>query len=124
VPFVYFLLRKKIEPGLVPKLLGIFVLGGLQGAMGWYMVKSGLVDDPRVSQYRLTAHLSLAFLIFISMMWVALGLLAERARETKDAALRKLQRIGFWLSLLVATWSSPAGSLPAFAPARLTTPFR
>jgi cytochrome c oxidase assembly protein subunit 15 len=69
--------------------------------MGWYMVKSGLVDDPRVSQYRLTAHLSIAFLIFISMMWVALGLVAERARETKDAALRKLQRIGFWLSLLV-----------------------
>ncbi len=101
VPFLYFFLTKKIEPGLTPKLLGIFALGGLQGAMGWYMVKSGLVDDPRVSQYRLTAHLSIAFLIFISMMWVALGLVAERARETKDAALRKLQRIGFWLSLLV-----------------------
>lgn len=101
VPFLYFLLRKKIEPGLTPKLLAIFALGGLQGAMGWYMVKSGLVDDPRVSQYRLTAHLSIAFLIFISMMWVALGLVAERARETKDAALRKLQRIGFWISLLV-----------------------
>jgi cytochrome c oxidase assembly protein subunit 15 len=62
----------------VPWLAGIFILGGLQGAMGWYMVKSGLVDDPRVSQYRLTAHLSLAFLIFVAMMWVALGLLAER----------------------------------------------
>jgi cytochrome c oxidase assembly protein subunit 15 len=73
VPFLYFLLRKKIEPGLTPKLLAIFALGGLQGAMGWYMVKSGLVDDPRVSQYRLTAHLSIAFLIFIAMMWVALG---------------------------------------------------
>jgi cytochrome c oxidase assembly protein subunit 15 len=100
VPFLYFWVRKKIEPGLTPKLLGIFVLGGLQGAMGWYMVKSGLVDDPRVSQYRLTAHLSLAFLIFISMMWVALGLVAERARETTDAALKKLQRTGFWLALL------------------------
>ena len=101
VPFLYFWLRKKIEPGLTPKLLGIFLLGGLQGGMGWYMVKSGLVDDPRVSQYRLTAHLSLAFLIFISMMWVALGLVAERARSSADAALRKMQRVGFWLCILV-----------------------
>lgn len=101
VPFVYFWLRKKISRELAPKLLGIFVLGGLQGAMGWFMVKSGLVDDPRVSQYRLTAHLSIAFLIFISMMWVALGLVAERTRSTADAALRKLQRIGFWLAILV-----------------------
>ncbi|MFA7292383.1 MAG: COX15/CtaA family protein [Rhodocyclaceae bacterium] len=100
IPFLYFLVRKKVEPGLAPKLLGIFILGGMQGAMGWYMVKSGLVDDPRVSQYRLTAHLSLAFLIFISMMWVALGLVATRARETTDAALKKLQRTGFWLALL------------------------
>ncbi|MCP5269177.1 MAG: COX15/CtaA family protein [Zoogloeaceae bacterium] len=100
IPFVYFWVRKKIAPELVPKLIGIFILGGLQGAMGWYMVKSGLVDDPRVSQYRLTAHLSLAFLIFISMMWVALGLVAERARETTDAALRKMQKTGFWLAIL------------------------
>jgi cytochrome c oxidase assembly protein subunit 15 len=56
------------------------VLGGLQGAMGWYMVKSGLVDDPRVSQYRLTAHLGIALLIHAAMFWVALDLL--RARST------------------------------------------
>ena len=68
--------------------------------MGWYMVKSGLVDDPRVSQYRLTAHLSLAFLIFIAMMWVALGLWSERVRVTADATLRGLQRTGFWLAVL------------------------
>ena len=101
VPFVYFWLRRKLDAALVPKLLGIFALGGLQGAMGWYMVKSGLVDDPRVSQFRLTAHLSIAFLIFISMMWVGLDLVTERARATTDAALRKLQRIGFWLCILV-----------------------
>ena len=64
------------------------------------MVKSGLVDDPRVSQYRLTVHLSLAFLIFIAMMWVALGLWSARARTTADAALRGLQRTGFWLAVL------------------------
>ena len=102
LPFLYFWLRRKIAPPLLPKLLGIFVLGGLQGAMGWYMVKSGLIDDPRVSHYRLTAHLSLAFLIFVAMFWLALGLLAERARHTADAALRGLQRGGFWLTILVA----------------------
>jgi cytochrome c oxidase assembly protein subunit 15 len=101
LPFAYFLLRRKIERSLIPKLLGIFLLGGMQGAMGWFMVKSGLVDDPRVSQYRLTAHLSLAFLIFISMTWVALGILSERARETADAVLKGLQRAGFWLAMLV-----------------------
>ncbi|MDP2795763.1 MAG: COX15/CtaA family protein [Sulfurisoma sp.] len=100
LPFLYFLLRRTINRPLALKLGGIFILGGLQGAMGWYMVKSGLVDDPRVSQYRLTAHLSLAFLIFIAMMWVAMGLLAERKREYANAALQKLQRTGFWLALL------------------------
>ncbi len=100
LPFLFFLLQRKINRQLVPKLVGIFILGGLQGAMGWYMVKSGLVDDPRVSQYRLTAHLSIAFLIFIAMMWVAFGLLAERGGRMVDAALLGLRRFGFWLSLL------------------------
>ncbi len=100
LPFLYFWLRGKLAPPLIPKLLGMFVLGGLQGAMGWYMVKSGLVDDPRVSQFRLTAHLSLAFLLFISMTWVALGLLAERPRTAVSGSLKKLQNTGFWLAIL------------------------
>jgi len=101
LPFLYFMLRRKVAPALVPKLMGIFVLGGLQGAMGWYMVKSGLVDDPRVSQYRLTAHLSLAFLIFTAMFWVALDLLAERSRSAGDALLQRLQRVGLGVALLL-----------------------
>ena len=100
LPFLYFLLRRQIERPLVFKLIGIFMLGGMQGAMGWYMVKSGLVDDPRVSQYRLTAHLSLAFLIFTAMTWVALGILAGRTSRTTNAVLRKLRRTGFWLTVL------------------------
>ncbi|RKZ68905.1 MAG: heme A synthase [Gammaproteobacteria bacterium] len=75
LPFVYFLFRGKIEKALTPKLITMFVLGGLQGLMGWYMVKSGLVNDPHVSQYRLTAHLGLAVIIYAYMFWVALGLL-------------------------------------------------
>ncbi|MBF0195673.1 MAG: COX15/CtaA family protein [Magnetococcales bacterium] len=73
-PFLYFLFRKQIASNLKPKLVFMFILGGLQGGMGWYMVKSGLIDDPRVSQYRLTAHLGLAILIYAYMLWVGLGL--------------------------------------------------
>ena len=82
LPFLYFLLRKKIDKSWAPKLAGIFLLGGLQGALGWYMVKSGLVDDPRVSHYRLTAHLGLAFLIYAAMFWTALSLLYPKAAGT------------------------------------------
>src|SRR4249919_3510291 len=78
LPLLYFALRRRIGPGLALRLFWIFLLGALQGALGWYMVKSGLVDDPRVSQYRLTAHLGLAFLIFAAILWTALGLLAPQ----------------------------------------------
>ncbi|WP_297528665.1 COX15/CtaA family protein [Thiohalobacter sp.] len=74
LPFLFFLWRGWIRRPLVPKLVAMFVLGGLQGLLGWYMVKSGLVDDPHVSQYRLTAHLLLAFLIYGFILWVALDL--------------------------------------------------
>ncbi|MEE2980442.1 MAG: COX15/CtaA family protein, partial [Pseudomonadota bacterium] len=75
LPFLWFWWRGAIDRRLAPKLVFMFVLGGLQGLMGWYMVKSGLVDRPDVSQYRLTAHLALAFLVYGYMLWVALGLL-------------------------------------------------
>ncbi len=75
VPFAYFIARGYIRRGEWPKYLLMFLLGGLQGLLGWYMVKSGLVDVPRVSQYRLTAHLGAAFLIYSYMLWVALTLL-------------------------------------------------
>jgi cytochrome c oxidase assembly protein subunit 15 len=103
LPFLYFLLRRKIDRTLAPKLVGMFLLGGLQGAMGWYMVKSGLVDDPHVSQYRLTAHLGLAFVIFAVMAWVALGLLAQRQKSLASAnpALRSAQAQASGLLLLV-----------------------
>lgn len=102
LPFLWFLLRGRLEKPLVPKLVGIFILGGMQGAMGWYMVKSGLVDDPRVSQYRLTAHLSLAFVIFTAIVWVALGVLRERAPYVANRAVARLRRIGAWLLALAA----------------------
>jgi heme a synthase len=79
VPLVWFWVRDRIPRGYKWKLVAFLILGGLQGAMGWYMVKSGLVNDVRVSQYRLTAHLGLAFLVFGLMLWTALGLLRPRS---------------------------------------------
>lgn len=86
LPLVWFAARGRVPRALTWKLAGIFALGGLQGAMGWYMVQSGLVDDPRVSQYRLAAHLALALAIYAATLWMALGLLLPRAREAGPRA--------------------------------------
>ena len=74
-PMLFFALKGRVRAGLMPKLWILFVLGGCQGLLGWYMVKSGLVDRPDVSQYRLTAHLGLAVLIYAYMLWVVFDLL-------------------------------------------------
>lgn len=87
VPFVFFLARGWVSKPLVPKLVAMFILGGLQGAMGWYMVKSGLVDRPDVSQYRLTAHFSLALVIIGYIEWVALGLLLPDMTKASGSGL-------------------------------------
>ncbi|MBI1943137.1 MAG: COX15/CtaA family protein [Betaproteobacteria bacterium] len=76
LPYVFFLVKRQIQGILAWQLAGVFLLGALQGALGWYMVQSGLVDDPRVSHFRLTAHLGLALLIFAAEFWIALGLLS------------------------------------------------
>jgi cytochrome c oxidase assembly protein subunit 15 len=83
IPYLYFLFKKSLSSSLAWKLAGVFVLGGLQGAMGWFMVQSGLVDDPRVSHFRLTAHLGLALLIFAIEFWLALGLLQEKTQSIR-----------------------------------------
>ncbi|MBF0455851.1 MAG: COX15/CtaA family protein [Magnetococcales bacterium] len=100
-PFLYFLWRKQLESSLKPKLIMMFVLGGLQGGMGWYMVKSGLVDDPRVSQYRLTAHLGLAILIYAYMMWVGLGLYFNKKPHPSTPASPRLATLSTWLTGLI-----------------------
>lgn len=78
IPLIYFALTRKIESRLWLRLLAIFVLGGAQGALGWYMVSSGLIDRVDVSQYRLAAHLTLAALIFAAVLWVANGVGPQR----------------------------------------------
>ena len=75
LPFLYFLMRRQIPRPLAWPLAGIFALGACQGALGWWMVESGLAERIEVSQYRLTAHLALALVIYAATLWTALGLL-------------------------------------------------
>lgn len=77
-PYLYFLVKRQLDRPLAWKLAGIFVLGALQGAMGWIMVQSGLVDDPRVNPVRLALHLGIALAIFAAELWLALELLVPR----------------------------------------------
>src|SRR5579863_3491783 len=75
LPFVYFLMRRRLPRRLLLPLAGILLLGFLEGGLGWYMVESGLVERVEVSQYRLVAHLALALSIYATTLRVALGLL-------------------------------------------------
>ena len=108
LPLLWFWWRGRIDRPLALKLVGIFVLGGLQGAMGWYMVKSGLVDDPRVSQYRLTAHLGLALAIYAAMLWTALGLLYRDA-AAPNAQAAPLRRFAWIITAVVAYMAVTGG---------------
>jgi cytochrome c oxidase assembly protein subunit 15 len=78
LPLAWLALRRALSGALLAQVFGLFALGGLQGALGWYMVASGLVDEPRVSHYRLAAHLLLAFVTGALTLWVALGVGVER----------------------------------------------
>ena len=70
LPLAFFWLTGRLEPWLKPRLVGLFLLGGLQGAIGWWMVTSGLVERTDVSQYRLAVHLTLAFVILGYAAWL------------------------------------------------------
>lgn len=74
-PFVYFLVKKKLDRPTINKCFVLLGMGTLQGFFGWFMVKSGLIDNPDVSHYRLALHLTFAFLTFAYTLWVALDLL-------------------------------------------------
>ena len=87
VPFLVFLVMRAIPGAMVPRLAGVFVLGAAQGVLGWYMVMSGLVDEPRVSQYRLAAHLSLAVAIYVCLLVLGLRVLAASAAERRNDAV-------------------------------------
>ncbi len=118
VPFVWFAWRGQVRAGMMPKLWLLFIGGGLQGLLGWYMVKSGLVDNPRVSQYRLTAHLGVAVAIYGYMLWVAFDLLFARGGR----AASERGRHGSWslwlvglIYLMILSGGLVAGTRAGFA---------
>lgn len=88
VPFLYFLFTKKLNRPLVKKLLLLFALGGLQGFLGWFMVKSGLVDNPYVSHFRLAIHLITAFITFGFTFWIALDQIYPSSPVSINAPLK------------------------------------
>ncbi|HWD58499.1 MAG TPA: COX15/CtaA family protein [Stellaceae bacterium] len=100
LPFLYFLARGRIPRRLAWPLAGIFALGLAQGGLGWYMVESGLANRIEVSQYRLTAHLVLALVIYAATLWTALGLLSgprpSRPHQTQNAGETPAVQIGGW----------------------------
>lgn len=96
VPAIYFVAKRKISKPMALKVLGISGLIGFQGFIGWWMVKSGLKDDlfapgshPRVSQYRLTAHLGAAFFCYTAMLWNGLSILREHRMLADPVAADK-----------------------------------
>lgn len=88
IPFIYFLIRKRLSREVILQSLILLAMGGLQGFIGWWMVKSGLVKDPDVSHYRLATHLITAFLTFAYTFWVALGLIYEDKKTLDFKGLR------------------------------------
>ncbi len=101
LPFLWFVFCGYIERLLIPRIGLLFVLGGLQGVIGWFMVASGLVDHPEVSQYRLVTHLGAAMLIFVYMLWLALTLLSGEARARP--VVEPLRPLARW-SLITTCW--------------------
>jgi len=113
LPLLWFIRARAIPPGLAWRLAGIFTLGALQGALGWYMVASGLVDDPRVSPFRLTAHLALALLIIGAILWTAWDLWAAPAvRQRVPGPARLAVAVVF---LMAMTGGMVAGTRAGFA---------
>jgi len=109
VPFAFFLFKGYIKRSEWLKYLLMFILGGLQGVLGWYMVKSGLVDNPHVSQYRLTAHLVAAFLIYAYMFWVAMSLLFPPSGNNRHPWYGKTLLIACLISITIISGGFVAG---------------
>lgn len=100
VPYLWFLLRGRLGRPMAWRLAGILVLGGSQGLLGWFMVASGLTERVSVSQYRLAAHLSLAFVIHAAVFWTALDLWRGRVVRVASFGLSRAAAIVILLLFL------------------------
>jgi cytochrome c oxidase assembly protein subunit 15 len=112
LPFAYFLIKKQIPDGYKLKLFIGLLLGGAQAVMGWYMVESGLVERPSVSHFRLAAHLSLAFIIFAYLLWLAFDLRDLKAKEATFCQKRH-GWVTFGLVFITLIWGAFVAGLDA-----------
>lgn len=112
IPFVYFLLRKQLTKPTIKKCVILLAMGGFQGFLGWYMVKSGLVDRPDVSHYRLAMHLTTAFLTFAYTFWVALDLIFPSKKQI-NTRFRNLIRMGLVILIIQIIWGAFVAGLDA-----------
>ncbi len=112
IPFLYFLFTKQLTKPTIYKSLVLLFLGGFQGFLGWYMVKSGLVDIPSVSHYRLAAHLTTAFVTFAYCFWVAMDLIYPKKKQI-NTSFRNLVWVGMIILLLQIIWGAFVAGLDA-----------
>ena len=112
IPFIYFLIRKCLSKSTIKKATILLIMGGFQGFLGWYMVKSGLVDRPDVSHYRLAAHLTTAFLTFAYTFWVALDLMFPN-KKAVDKKLRNFIRIALVVLIIQIIYGAFVAGLDA-----------
>jgi cytochrome c oxidase assembly protein subunit 15 len=119
IPFAFFWLTGRVRGSFALKCLGVLALGGLQGGIGWYMVKSGLVDRIDVSQYRLALHLLTAFSILSLLVWLALEAGPNSDRIRLRTVTRAQSRTALALFVLVFVQSG-LGALVAGLKAGLT----
>lgn len=97
IPFIYFLIKKRLSKKLTLQCIVLLFMGASQGAIGWWMVKSGLVNNPDVSHFRLATHLITAFLTFSYTFWVALSLIYPN----KSHQNKILYKLSFLLMIVV-----------------------
>ncbi|NRD19637.1 COX15/CtaA family protein [Winogradskyella eckloniae] len=112
IPFVYFIIKKRLSKATIKKATLLLIMGGFQGFLGWYMVKSGLVDRPDVSHYRLAAHLTTAFLTFAYTFWVALDLMFPY-KKIIDKKLRNFIRLGLVILIIQIIYGAFVAGLDA-----------
>lgn len=105
LPLAWFWIKGRIPQGYKGQFLGVLALGGLQGAMGWFMVMSGLVDKPDVSHYRLAAHLVLALVLFCLLLWLAFDF-QDRKAEGGTFCQKRHGWLAFLLLSTTIVWGA------------------
>jgi cytochrome c oxidase assembly protein subunit 15 len=112
VPFVYFLIKKRLSSETIKKCVVLLAMGGFQGFLGWFMVRSGLIDNPDVSHFRLSLHLTFAFITFAYTLWVALDLIYPN-KIAAILPLRKLARFALVFLLIQIVYGGFVAGLNA-----------